>query len=341
MNYLTLFIFSSFISLFLTPLFMNISFKFDFLDVPKEERKVHGDPMPFLGGIIIYISFLATLTIQPLFADRNYFIIIVCSTIILIGGIIDDIYPMRPKGKLLIQIIAVSILIFNNIYIKDINLLPGMINLPINILGIPLTFGWVLLVTNAFNLIDGLDGLAAGVSFTVSGAIFIISLLSNSVFTSIISVVLCGTLIGILPYNFHKAKIFIGDSGSQFIGFILAVISVTGFNNLNGEFVILIPIVLCGLPLFDTLTSIVRRKIKGRPIMEADKDHIHHKLIKYGNSHCRTVLIMYCISGVFCLIGIGMVTVNVSLFIILFGVFIGVLLILTYVLDVFGLRKMD
>lgn len=339
MNYFTLFIFSSFISLFLTPLFMNISFKFDFLDVPKEERKVHKDPMPFLGGIIIYISFLATLTIQPVFADRNYFIIIVSSTIILIGGIIDDIYPMKPKGKLLIQIIAVSILIFNDIYIKNASLLPGTYNLSFNILGIPLTFGWVLLVTNAFNLIDGLDGLAAGVSCIISGAIFFISVLSNNLFTSIVSIVLCGTLIGILPYNFHKAKIFIGDSGSQFIGFILAVISFAGFNNLNGEFVILIPVVIFGLPLFDTLTSIVRRKLKGKPIMEADKEHIHHKLISYGNSHSKTVLIMYFISAIFSVIGMAMITTNISLFILLFCIFTGVLILLTYLLDMFGFRK--
>lgn len=341
MNYLTLFIFSSFISLFLTPLFMNISFKFDFLDVPKEERKVHKDPMPFLGGIIIYISFLATLTIQTVFADRNYFIIVVSSTIILIGGIIDDIYPMRPKGKLLIQIIAISLLIFNGIYIKELYVLPGMFHLNLSILGIPLTFGWILLLTNAFNLIDGLDGLAAGVSFIVSGAIFFISLLSSNAFASIISAVLCGTLIGILPYNFHKAKIFIGDSGSQFIGFIIAVTVFEGFNNLNGEFNILIPVVICGLPLFDTLTSIVRRKLKGRSMMQADKEHIHHKLISFGNSHAKTVVIMYFISFIFTLIGIGMVTSNVYLFIGLFCGFLGLLILLTYLLDVFGFRKKD
>lgn len=338
MKYVTLFIFSMFISLFLTPLFMNISFKFDFLDVPKEERKVHRKPMPFLGGIIIYISFLATLTLQTVFVDKTHFVIIVSSTLILIGGIIDDIYPMKPKGKLLIQIIAISILIFNDIYIKNVSIFPEWNSFSFEFLGIPLMFGWVILVTNAFNLIDGLDGLAAGVSFIATSTIFLISIISGNFSSAIVSSVLCGTLIGILPYNFYKAKIFIGDSGSQFIGFILSVISVNGFNNLNGEFLILIPIVICGLPLFDALTSIIRRKIKGKPIMEADKEHIHHKLIGFGNSHPKTVIIIYLISVMFSIIAILMVISNFESFIFLILICLVFVSGLILFLDVFGLR---
>ena len=338
MNYFTSFVFSMFVSLFLTPLFTNISFKFDFLDIPKEERKVHRAPMPFLGGIIIYISFLTTLTLQTKFVDRTHFVIIVSSTLILIGGIIDDIYPMKPKGKLLIQIIAVTILIFNDIYIKDLSFLPGGNVFSFGFLGIPIMFAWVILVTNSFNLIDGLDGLAAGVSFIVTLTIFIISIISGNASSAVVSVVLCGTLLGILPYNFYKAKIFIGDSGSQFVGFILSVISVSGSNTLNGEFIILIPIVVCGLPLFDALTSIVRRKLRGKPIMEADKEHVHHKLVSFGNSHPKSVVIMYAIAFLFGVISIFMVVSNVLLFV--FMVFVSLLLviILIYSLDVFGLR---
>lgn len=339
LNYFTLFILSMFISLFLTPLFMNISFKFDFLDIPKEERKVHKAPMPFLGGIIVYISFLVTLTIQTSFLDRVHFVIIVSSTLILIGGIIDDIYPMKPKGKLLIQIIAISILIFNDIYIKNISLFPGGNKLSFGVLGIPLMFGWVILVTNSFNLIDGLDGLAAGVSFIVSGAIFIISLISKNFSSALVSSVLCGTLLGILPYNSYKAKIFIGDSGSQFIGFILSVISISGFNNFDGEFLILIPIVVCGLPLFDALTSIIRRKINKKPIMQADKGHVHHKLISFGNSHPKAVIIMYLLSFVFSFIAILMTIADFKLFIFLIFVCIIFLVILISILDVFGLKN--
>lgn len=338
MNYFTSFVFSMFVSLFLTPLFTNISFKFDFLDIPKEERKVHRAPMPFLGGIIIYISFLTTLTLQTKFVDRTHFVIIVSSTLILIGGIIDDIYPMKPKGKLLIQIIAVTILIFNDIYIKDLSFLPDGNVFSFEFLGIPIMFAWVILVTNSFNLIDGLDGLAAGVSFIVTLTIFIISIISGNASSAVVSVVLCGTLLGILPYNFYKAKIFIGDSGSQFVGFILSVISVSGSNTLNGEFIILIPIVVCGLPLFDALTSIVRRKLRGKPIMEADKEHVHHKLVSFGNSHPKSVVIMYAIAFLFGVISIFMVVSNVLLFV--FMVFVSLLLviILIYSLDVFGLR---
>lgn len=318
---------------------MNISFKFDFLDVPKEERKVHKAPMPFLGGIIIYISFLVTLTIQTSFLDRVHFVIIVSSTLILIGGIIDDIYPMKPKGKLLIQIIAISVLVFNNIYIKNIALFPGGRSFSFGILGIPLAFGWIILVTNSFNLIDGLDGLAAGVSFIVSATIFIISLISKNFSSALVSAVLCGTLLGILPYNFYKAKIFIGDSGSQFIGFILSVISISGFNNSNEDFLILIPIVVCGLPLFDAITSIIRRKINKKPIMQADKGHIHHKLIEFGNSHPKAVIIMYVISFVFSIISILMTISNFKLFVLLVFIYILFLVFLIYKLDVFGIKN--
>lgn len=339
LNYFTLSILSMFISLFLTPLFMSISFKFDFLDVPKEERNVHKKPMPFLGGIIIYISFLVTLTLHTSFVDRVHFIIIVSSTLILIGGIIDDIYPMKPKGKLLIQIIAISILVFNDIYIKNISLFPGGNKFTFGVLGIPLMFGWVILVTNAFNLIDGLDGLAAGVSFIVSSTIFIISIISENFSSAIVSAVLCGTLIGILPYNFYKAKIFIGDSGSQFVGFILSVISVNGFNNLNDEFIILIPIVICGLPLFDALTSIVRRIIRKKPIMQADRGHIHHKLIFFGLSHPISVIIMYLISFLFGIIAVFMGISNINLFVLLMFIFLIFLIFLIFIFDVFGFKS--
>lgn len=339
MKYVVLFIFSTMISLFLTPLFMNISFKFEFLDVPKETRKVHKAPMPFLGGIIIYISFLITLTLQTSFIDRTHFIIIVSSTIILIGGIIDDIYPIKPKEKLIIQIIAISVLIFNDIYIKDVTFLPGGTTFSLKFLGIPLMFGWVILLTNAFNLIDGLDGLASGVSFIVSLSIFLVSIISGNFSSAIISSVLCGTLIGILPYNFYKARIFIGDSGSQFIGFILSVISVSGKNTINGEFIMLIPIIICGVPLFDALTSIVRRKIKGMPIMQADKGHVHHKLISLGNSHPKSVVIMYLIEVVFSLIAILMMLSSRINFLILMGICIIYIIYLIYRLDIFQIRE--
>lgn len=341
MKYLTLFIVSTMISLFLTPLFMNISFKFEFLDIPRETRKVHRTPMPFLGGIIIYISFLITLTLQNSFIDNNHFRIIVSSTIILIGGIIDDIYPIKPKEKLIIQIIAISILIFNDIYIKDITFIPGGNTYSLDFLGIPLMFIWVIVLTNAFNLIDGLDGLAAGISLIVFVTIFIISVISGNLSSAIISSVLCGTLIGILPYNFYKAKIFIGDSGAQFIGFILSVILIDGSNTINGEFIILIPMLICGVPLFDTLTSIIRRKLKNLPIMQADKGHVHHKLIRLGNSHPKAVIIMYFIEIIFSLIAIFMVISNRINFLFLLVVSVVYVFYLIVKLDIFQLKKDD
>lgn len=338
MEYSLLFLLSMFIALFLTPLFKIISFKFEFLDIPKENRKVHKVPMPFLGGIIIYISFLMTLTLQTNFVDRTHLIIIVSSTLILIGGVIDDIYPMKPKGKLLIQVCSIFILIVNDIYIREISFFPSPFVVDLKYLGIPITFAWIILVTNAFNLIDGLDGLAIGVSFIASFSLFIIGIISKNISSTIISIVLCGTLFGVLPYNFYKAKIFIGDSGSQFIGFILAVIGMNGSNSISGEFIILIPVVIYGLPLFDACSSIIRRKLKGRSWMEADKDHIHHKLIQRGNSHPKAVFFMYVISLIFSIIGIIMVVSDIYIFILLVILVIVICFCIAKKLDIFNLK---
>ena len=280
-----------------------------------------------------------TLTLQNSFIDNNHFRIIVSSTIILIGGIIDDIYPIKPKEKLIIQIIAISILVFNDIYIKDITFIPGGSTYSLDFLGIPLMFIWVIVLTNAFNLIDGLDGLAAGISLIVFITIFIISVISGNLSSAIISSVLCGTLIGILPYNFYKAKIFIGDSGAQFIGFILSVILIDGSNTINGEFIILIPMIICGVPLFDTITSIIRRKLKNLPIMQADKGHVHHKLIRLGNSHPKAVIIMYFIEIIFSVIAIFMVISNRINFLFLLIISVIYVIYLMVKLDIFQLKK--
>ncbi len=276
---------------------------------------------------------------QNSFIDNNHFRIIVSSTIILIGGIIDDIYPIKPKEKLIIQIIAISILVFNDIYIKDITFIPGGSTYSLDFLGIPLMFIWVIVLTNAFNLIDGLDGLAAGISLIVFITIFIISVISGNLSSAIISSVLCGTLIGILPYNFYKAKIFIGDSGAQFIGFILSVILIDGSNTINGEFIILIPMIICGVPLFDTITSIIRRKLKNLPIMQADKGHVHHKLIRLGNSHPKAVIIMYFIEIIFSVIAIFMVISNRINFLFLLIISVIYVIYLMVKLDIFQLKK--
>ena len=200
-------------------------------------------------------------------------------------------------------------------------------------------FIWVIVLTNSFNLIDGLDGLAAGISLIVFITIFIISVISGNLSSAIISSVLCGTLIGILPYNFYKAKIFIGDSGAQFIGFILSVILIDGSNTINGEFIILIPMIICGVPLFDTITSIIRRKLKNLPIMQADKGHVHHKLIRLGNSHPKAVIIMYFIEIIFSVIAIFMVISNRINFLFLLIISVIYVIYLMVKLDIFQLKK--
>lgn len=297
-NYILPFITAAIISLVMTPVARKIAYNIKAIDIPKDERRIHKKPIPLLGGLAIYISTIISILIfLPL--DRTNFCIIIGSTIIVICGIIDDTRDLSPKMKLLFQIVASIVLILGDVKITFLTnpFKNGLLYL--NGFSIPLTIFWVVGITNTVNLIDGLDGLAAGVSLIASMSLFFVASRFEYLPIMIMSVVLAGSCLGFLPYNFNPAKIFMGDTGALFLGFMLAVISIEGVMKSVATIAIVVPIIILGLPIFDTTFAIFRRLLNGRPIMEADKGHLHHKLLQMGLSQRQTVLILYLISGIF------------------------------------------
>jgi len=295
-----------------TPIVKKIAFKFNVLDIPKDARKVHKKPIPLLGGLAIYIAFISTLILKSGKLTSSEMGILIGATIIAIGGIIDDKYDIRPRYKLVFQILAAAVLIMFGV---EINLVTNPIisaNQYINLgwLSLPMTLLWVIGITNALNLIDGLDGLAAGVALISSITLFIIAILNNRTDAAILTAILSGAIIGFLPYNFNPASIFMGDTGAQLLGFLLAAISIKGTIKSAAAFAIAVPILALGIPIYDTMFAVIRRKINGKPIMQADRGHLHHRLLDMGLTQKQTVLIMYLISAV--LGGIAIIAMQVS-----------------------------
>ena len=323
LKYLILFLIALISSFIFTPLVRVAARRLGAYDLP-DERKVHGKPIPRLGGFSIFVCFHLILIIFTQFnffhfpsnflERNNYWWLLAASTIVLGLGALDDFRRKSPSIKFIFQIIAGLIVALTCCKIYVIALPFGIIDL--GIWSIPVTVLWVVAITNAINLLDGLDGLAAGTSFIAFLAMFGISLLNEKVGLSLSLVILLGSILGFLKYNFHPASVFLGDSGAYFLGFTLSVISI--LSNLKGPttVAILIPILALGLPIMDTILSMVRRLfkslhivetegernrlkfffIKGWSMFRADRDHIHHRLLKMGLSQRNVVIILYTIT---------------------------------------------
>ncbi|KOA18363.1 putative undecaprenyl-phosphate N-acetylglucosaminyl 1-phosphate transferase [Clostridium homopropionicum DSM 5847] len=300
------------ISFLLTPLIKKLAFKIKALDIPKDARKIHKEPIPLLGGMAIYLSFLITMILKEGPLVKSEVGILLGATIIVVGGLIDDLKDLRPLFKLAFQVAAASVLIIFGVEIFRItNPFPiGSDYLNLGFLVVPITILWVVGVTNALNLIDGVDGLAAGVAFICSVTIFIIAVLNGRREAALFTAILSGAIFGFLPYNFNPASIFMGDTGAQLLGFLLAAISLEGTIKSATTFAIAVPILAFGLPIYDTLFAMIRRKMNGMPIMQADKGHLHHRLLDMGLSQRKVVLIMYLISAI--LGGISIVAMQIS-----------------------------
>lgn len=312
MNRYLLFLSAVIISLLITPLVKKIAFKINAIDVPNDERRVHNCPIPKMGGLAIYISFVLVFLINIKHSIASDYGLIIGSFIIIVGGIIDDIKTLRPRYKLIFQVLATFCLIFSGTAIKLVtNPFYGIhpyINL--GLLSIPITIVWVIGITNAFNLIDGLDGLAAGIAFISSITLMIVALINGRYETVILTTILSGAILGFIPYNFNPATIFMGDTGSQLLGFLLAAISIDGAIKSATSLVIAVPLLALGLPIYDTLFAMIRRKANGKPIMEGDKGHLHHRLLNLGLNQKQAVIIMYITSAM--LGGLAVIAMLVS-----------------------------
>lgn len=284
----------AFVLVFLgTPLVKKLAYKIKAMDEPTD-RKVHSEPMPRLGGLAIFLGFWVTVYLTTEMT-RELYGLLAGGLLITIVGIIDDIRGVTAKQKLAVQIMAAGIVMFAGVHIEFItHPLKDVIFL--GYWCYPLTLLWIIGITNAVNLIDGLDGLAAGVSAIAAVTLGIIAYLETSAQAAIVAFILAASILGFLRYNFHPAQIFMGDTGSLFLGFNLSVLAIISLTKSATVISLFLPVVILGIPIVDTLFAIVRRYFGGKPIFSADKGHLHHRLLRLGLSHQHTVLAMYTVS---------------------------------------------
>ncbi|SHM60801.1 glycosyltransferase family 4 protein [Gracilibacillus kekensis] len=284
------------ITTLLTPYVKKLALKMGATDQP-DKRKVHEKIMPRLGGLGIYISIIiGSLLFLP--KEKETIFILVGATLIALIGVLDDIFSLSPKVKFLGQIIVAILTIFGGIKIEFLTL-PFVDRLEFGIISIPLTILWIVGITNSINLTDGLDGLAAGISSIALLTISTMALSIGNTFVALLGFIVVGSTLGFLLYNFHPAKIFMGDTGSLLLGYMISILSIMGlFKNVT-FFSILVPIIILGVPILDTLFAIIRRILLKKPLSAPDKLHLHHCLLRLGFTHRQTVLLIYAMSCIF------------------------------------------
>jgi len=294
------------VSYFMTPYVKSFAEKVGAIDVPRDARRIHDHPIPRMGGLAIFMGFVMSVIVFISF-DTQVLGLLLGALIIAAMGAVDDIVGLRPLIKLAVQVLAALVAIRCGIYFNVItnpNLMSYNYTINMGLLSLPLTVIWIVGCTNAFNLIDGLDGLAVGVSAISSFTLLVVSLLVSGPNTSFLLAALCGACIGFMPYNMNPAKIFMGDVGSQFLGFVLACVSVMGIFKLTAVITVLIPVMAMMLPLADTIFAFVRRILHGQSPFHADRGHFHHRLLAMGLSQKQAVAVLYGFSAVMGLLSV-------------------------------------
>lgn len=289
------------IALIVTPLIKRLAFLIGAIDKPNE-RKVHTRIMPRLGGLAIYLAFAAGIFIvYPAISGIDTKLVwglMLGGTIIVITGALDDRFDLSPRWKLLGQIAAAVAVMSFGLDIEMVHLPFVETEVSLGWLSYPITLLWIVGISNAINLIDGLDGLASGVSGIATASILVLSLMMGNITVALLCSVLLGAIIGFMFFNFYPAKIFMGDSGALFLGFSLATLSILEFKQ-AALVTFIVPIFILGVPLSDTFFAIIRRWVNKKPISVADKNHLHHCLLRLGFSHRTTVLIIYALAAFF------------------------------------------
>ena len=317
MTSLFAFILALAISFACTPAVRMLAIKIKAVDVPKDNRRMHKVPIPRMGGLAIFAGFLVSvLFFVPL--GTEFRSILIGALILVVLGIIDDIVALKPRTKFAGQIIAALIPALSGVSIHGIvnPFVPGQYS-TLGIFSIPFTVIWIVGITNAVNFIDGLDGLACGVSAIATVTMFIIAVLFGETYIALMMAALAGACLGFLPYNMNPAKIFMGDTGSMFLGYILATVSIQGLFKFYAVISFAVPFILLGLPIFDTGFAIVRRLLKGQSPLQADRGHVHHRLIDLGFDQKQSVAILYTFSALMGLTAVILARTNESKLIIL------------------------
>lgn len=284
-------ILSCLLALILTPPMIKLACRWGAVDKPNQ-RKIHATPMPRLGGLAIYVAFVVGLLVtQPMTMPLAG--LLVGATLIVLLGLWDDLRGMPAVVKLIGQIVAAASLVPFGLYVEFVtNPIAGDV-FWLGLWGIPLTIFWIVAVTNALNLVDGLDGLAAGTALIAALSLAVIAFFEAQSTAFAVALILAAAILGFLRYNFHPARVFLGDTGSMLLGFVLAATAIMGLTKSATALSVIIPIVILGIPLFDTAFAILRRCLNGRRIFEPDKDHLHHRLLIAGLSHRGAVLTVY------------------------------------------------
>ena len=292
------------ISMVATPFAKKVSEKLGAIDYPKA-RGMHTKPMPRLGGIAIVLGFMITVLVLYRFVNDiniKHFCGFIAGAIVIVGvGIVDDSRQLPARVKLVFQIIAALLVIGSGI---RINVVMWPVTTYLQKLSAPITLIWIIGITNAVNLIDGLDGLAAGGSSIASICLMVLCILTGTESAVVFTAALAGSCLGFLPRNFNPAEIFMGDTGATFLGYVLAVTSIMGVFKGYAVLALVVCLLSIGLPIFDTLCAMLRRAATHKPIMQADRGHLHHKLIDRGYTQKQAVLIMYGICLVLAILAI-------------------------------------
>lgn len=294
-------------TLLITPVVRRLGIRWGVVAMPGG-RNVHEGLVPRIGGVAIYLGVIFAVALQAFGELRwdwggqlsegvsggtNLYGVLVGMTVIFAVGLIDDVFTLRPLWKLVGQVVAASIVIASGLQIEFVGspLTGGLVAL--GLLSVPVTLIYIVGFTNIINLIDGLDGLAAGVSAISGTMLLVLAVQTNRLDAAVLAAALIGACVGFLRYNFNPASIFMGDSGALFLGFTLSVISLLGVMKTTAAIALAVPLLIVGVPIFDTASAIVRRIRHKRPIGEADKGHIHHRLLGRGFDQRQTVLIIY------------------------------------------------
>lgn len=321
-----------------TKVVRDLANRHNWVSAPHNPRHLHTKALPRLGGVAIVFSFLCAIAIglgvQRIFHPESnlhlssLFTILPPALLIFLLGVYDDVRTAGAYFKFGVQALAGAMLFAGGLRISDIPLLFGAHQFSWFV-GLPLTIFWVMAITNAFNLIDGLDGLAAGSALFSTMVMFVVAILGGMSLVSLVTLALAGAVLGFLRYNFNPATIFLGDCGSLFVGFLLSALSLKGAQKATTLIAVAIPLVSFGLPILETTLSIARRFISGRPVFTADREHIHHKLLEHGWSHRQVVIILYGVSAVFALLSLFLLwptgsTLGLVLAVLGTGVWLGV-----------------
>lgn len=299
------------VSFLASPIVKTFAYKVGAVDVPKDNRRMHHVPIPRLGGLAIFLGFIVSILLFAEMTDQ-FRSILLGSVIIVVLGVVDDITPLPAKFKFLIQIAAALIPALNGVVIHVLsnpNLFSENPYWDMGVLSIPITVLWIVAITNAVNLIDGLDGLAIGVSAISATTVLVISLLVSEVQVAVVMAALVGACVGFMPYNLNPAKMFMGDTGATFLGYILACMSIEGLFKSWAIISFAVPFLILGLPIFDTAFAFIRRIAHGQSPMQADRSHIHHRLIDMGLNQKQAVATLYVISAI---LGLSAVVLTTS-----------------------------